>query len=771
MQSIPGWPSDSNVSAPNARVVVNGAARDVSAVSVSKSLNSDLPAQAFGVGGGSEMSASVVFEDPSPVSDRGVSPWVGAHNLPKSGDSIGVYMGRDGAECKQLTGYVDSAAGSFSGRSVSVSAVDTVDRLRKAITVEPLLASMPPLGELGTNYDYRHIGLSSTYFTDVFLRRCGFHATPRRHAKAVFSAPLMGSLWPEVGSCYKASGATGQNPLFYSTPWGLGLGDGGANYFPWFGTAGVTGKLDESIQITFMVHPAVPSDHNPAGVTVRWRTGAGEHYIRLRVQSNRSIYAQAQTDTGFHDICSMPRSQALTARTFTLRVTPSGNAAIYADNGAVVSGSFQTSWVMRNEVLDSVGVNADGGTSGLFGAAQVAFTTDRQWEHTPTADITRAEAWRQLEASPFLENRMVLDLINEQAKAECAAWWIDENGTFVWRNRSTLATSSAVDTITTERDIFDLSWESNANSVYSRVSVTNRVPNISIGPNYHLEAYQGSGKELEAGEIYEEIIAAGSDTDWVMVDETAVELGDPGSGTGDVFNRGYNSWVGATRVSDGNTSTEILANWAANQSFTKINAETFKYRVTVPKGSISSTERVHLRTPGDGFTTAFWPKRRGYNLPVIRCKAVVEWTEATNTGALLGPVDAPEFEHDAGWWVQSATAVTALRDWLAGQVTVSKPVVTDLEVHPHHRLQLGDVVYVRDEAMTSTRLTMLITGIDLAMRSEADQTMSVAGRVLDVTQLAPTYSEVDGAWTGTYSSVDAAKTGNTYTQVDANPYP
>ena len=774
MQSIPNWPATWE-SEPLARVRVAASDRQVSAVSVSKSLNAGLPGQAFGVGGGSEMSASVEFEDSSPVSERGVSPWSPSRSLPKSGDPISIWLGRDGVECKQLTGYVDGATGSFSGRNVSATAVDTVDRLRQRITVDPLLASMPPLGGVGENYQYRHIGLSATYFTDLFLRRCGFYSTPKRHGKAVFSAPLMGSLWPEVGSCYKASGVTGQNPLFYATPWGLGLADGDANYYPWFGTAGVSGKLDQTLQITFMVHPNIPDGTDPAGVTVRWRTGVpgntGEHYIRLRVQNGRAIYLQALSGGVYKDVCALPASRAATATTFTARVLRGGGCSINADNGAYVSGSFSPSVVMREESIDSVGVNAPGAGGGLIGAAQVAFTEDRQWEFSPSADITHAEAWRQLEASPFLEEKMVLDLLKEQAGAECAAWWIDENGKFVWRNRSAMISSPVVDTITSERDIFDLTWESNQNSVYSRVTVKNKTANISIGQNYHLDAYQGSGLELEAGETHEEIISAGSGEDWIMVDDTAVELGDPGSGADDLFNRGYNTWVGATRVSDGKTPTEVLANWAANQSLTRVNAETYKYRVTVPSGSIASTERVHLRTPGDGFTTAFWPKRREYNLPVIRCKAIVDWVDGSTTGDVVGPSDAPEFEHDAGWWVQSDTALASLRDWLSEQVTVARPLVTGLDIDPHHRLQLGDIVYVQDNAMTSTRLTFLITGIDINHGGEASQTMSLSGRVIAVTSLAGTYEEVDSFnSTSTYGQVDSAQAPKTYEQVDAQPF-
>lgn len=774
MQSIPNWP-EADESEPLARVRVAASDRHVSAVSVSKSLNADLPKQAFGVGGGSEMSASVEFEDPSPVSERGVSPWSPSSSLPKSGDPISIWLGRDGVECKQLTGYVDGATGSFSGKSISATAVDTVDRLRQRITVDPLLASMPPLGGVGTNYQYRHIGLSATYFTDLFLRRCGFYSTPKRHKKAVFSAPLMGSLWPEVGSCYKASGVNGQNPLFYASPWGLGLGDGDANYYPWFGTAGVSGKLDQTLQITFMVHRSIPDDADPAGVTVRWRTGVpgntGEHYIRLRVQNGRAIYLQTLSGGVYKDVCALPASRAATATTFTARILRGGGCSINADNGAYVSGTFSPSVVMREEVIDSVGVNATGVGGALIGAAQVAFTEDTQWKFAPTADITHAEAWRQLDASPFLEGRMCLDLLNEQAEAECAAWWIDENGKFVWRNRSAMISSTVVDTVTSERDIFDLTWESNQNSVYSRVTVNNRIPNISIGQNYHLDAYQGSGTELEVGETHKEIITAGSDEDWIMVDDTAVELGDPGAGADDLFNRGYNTWVGATRVSDGANPTEVLANWAANHSLTRVNAETYKYRVTVPTGSIASTERVHLRTPGDGFTTAFWPKRREYNLPVIRCKAIVDWVDGSTTGNVVGPADAPEFEHDAGWWVQSAAALADLRDWLSEQVTVARPLVTGLDIDPHHRLQLGDIVYVRDSTMTSTRLTFLITGIDISQTGETNQTMSLSGRVIGVANLTPTYGEVDVSnSSSTYKMVDSAHSPKTYEQVEAQPF-
>lgn len=779
MQSIPSWPPLRSVSVPEAQVIVNRTSRGTTRVSVTKELNAGFPDQVRGVGGGSECTASVDFVSGATVNSRGRHPWGEARWPPRSGDPISIDMGHDGAMARQLTGYVDSSAGSFSGREVSVTAVDTVDQLRKRITVEPLLAAMPPLGELDTRYNYRYIGLSGTFFTDMFLRSCGYNATPPRNRGCILSVPLMGSLWPEVGSCYKASGATDQNPLFYATPWGLGLADGDANYTPWFGPSGASGKLDQTLQITFMVHPNIPAGTDPAGVTVRWRTGVGgktgEQIIRLRVQAGRAIYLQSLSGGVFTDVCSLPASQAATATTFTARILRGGGCSINADNGAYVSGKFAPSAIMRDEPIDSIGVNAPGSGGGLIGAAQVAFTEDRQWHHVPTADLTHTYQWRSLSASPLIDNEMVLDLLNEQAQAEGAAWWLDEQGKLVWRNRARLTGATPTLTLTARRHIKDIKWRTSPDSVYSKIEVTNKAPMISIGPNYHIDAYQGSGRELEEGETYEEIIEAGPSEDWIMVDDTATELGSAGAGTGDVFNRGYGTWVGSTRVKDGvgsQSDSEILANWATNNRLTRLGPEKFLYRATVPAGAITSTERIHLRTPGDGYTTAFWPKRRGYNLPVVRCKARVEWTEQSRTADAQGPAYAPVFEHDAGWWVQSESALNEIADWLAAQLTAPTPIITGVELAAvEHRLQVGDVVWVQDDAMTGTQLLVLVTKVVIEQVGEAKQHMSIGCMVLDVYEFESTYDQVDFFnASDTYGRVDTAHAAQTYGQVDLRPF-
>jgi hypothetical protein len=128
------------------------------------------------------------------------------------------------------------------------------------------------------------------------------------------------------------------------------------------------------------------------------------------------------------------------------------------------------------------------------------------------------------------------------------------------------------------------------------------------------------------------------------------------------------------------------------------------------------------------------------------------------------------FEHDAGWWVQHPAAVADLANWLASQMNTPLPVISGLDIHPDPRLQLGDVVFVQDNAMTGLYLKVLVTSITLGFDVNAGMSMSLGCRVLEVTTQSATYADADRQLAGSsYTAVDSGRKSKTYQQIDATP--
>lgn len=756
MQTVPGYVADGDVYEPSVTVTHNGVVREVDSVSIDRELPSNLPAAVAGGSGVTAATGNVEWAEGQDVTGVAAHPWSPGPFPPQDYDTVTVDAGYGGGEARLLTGFIDGSSGSITDGNVSSGLVDGIDAFQKPITIDPLAASMPPLGELGAPYTYRHIGLSSLYFTDRCARVAGFYTTPPEANGCVFYAPFVGSAWPTVGTLYASGGVANQNPLFYSSPWSMGVRGVSANYFPW--TSRATARLNGTIQLTAKVHTAFNVGHTPSRLTIAW----GDDYIRLSVQNNRAVYAQAFAGGVFTDVAVMSASAAATATTFSVQVTPAGATTIYANNGATATGSFTPSAAMTGTGADraSVYVPEDGLVMGGF---QIAMTTNPTWDHAPNAHMTVPAYFRQLEASPFIDNRMVIDVLKEQSEAECAAMWIDEQGTFRWVNRDILVGTSIRETITPLDDLEDVQWEHNTGSVRYRVDVKSRTVTPKPSPNYTKTAFQGSSTDLKLGDTEQGFATPEADTDWIMVDEDLKVVGSPGSST--LFNGGYGSFVGATSATrdSNNVDYEYVADQGITSSLERINSQTYKYSVTVV--SLPSGFNLELRTPGDGFTTAFWPSKRNFDLPILRCKEVLHWGDLVTSGFHLGPIGAPVLEHDVGWWIQDTEELERLADWLSFQLATPAPMIRNLSVIPDDRRQLADIVQIEFGTVV---LKALIVGISNSI-SGTDKQQSLTVRILTATT-GTTYEVFDAAYAGdTYTELDTAWGADTYNTLDSDP--
>lgn len=719
MQTITGYPTDLSSAEPAVTVRLNGVARKVASVSVDRELPSELPEQVAGGTGITAATGEIVWSSEELSRSKRLSPWHNGTFPPKPWDTVTVDTGYGPTQARQITGQVRGGSGSLSSRFMSSAIIDSIHMLNQPVSIEPLLKDMPPLGSGG---DYRYIGITPTYFTDRILRACGFYSTPAQENGCVFSAPLQGSSWPERGVCISSSAADVLgSPSWVESPWGQAAFSLDASYTGAF-TPAYDGKLNQTMQMTICVDRAYQFPGTASGTFTAWWDA---DYVRMGISSSGAVIALKRVGGVESEVCRLTIS---TGSIFTLRVTAAGVWTIISDDGRTISGTSALSNGMTTTVMTSIQVLSGHQPAYPIGGAQVAFTSVyTAINHVRNTSLTPGAYRFSLDASPTIDNRNALDLLKEQAGAECAAMWLDEFGTFRWVNRERLTPEGPVsESITPSTKMVDLDWEHNWGSVRSKVIVKHQIPATSKASKWVNElAHQSGGDTMEAGQEKVEFISPASGTDWINFDQTAERIGD--TGTTAPFNRGQSSFYGGT-VSDGGTLDRLASAAELTVTVEKIGVATFKVTTTV--GTLPAGTTLELRMPNT--VSGIWPQWSEENLPVFRASKVLQWTDQTKTGANLGPKNAPVLEHDTGWWVH-ADGVQVLADWLSAQVSSPHPVIRSMSVIPDDRRQLADIVQVEFDAVS---LRCLVVGISNAtdMSGQAitkDQSLSL--RVISFT--------------------------------------
>lgn len=762
MQTVAGYPTNSDVLEPTALVIVNGVPQEVESFSISRELSSSMPSQVTAGNGITAATGNVSWSVGDDVQERSAHPWDGNDFPPKPAAEVVVFAGYGDALVRQLTGSVDDVQGSIASGDVSSGLVDPIDKLNRPVTFPALLSEMPPYNEEGP---FVFPTLQPIYVTDRILRECGFNATPPVTSGAVVSAPQMGSAWPEVGTLRRGNqqGAPPLQPLYEPSPWGAGLSSGDLDYIPDRSGAGGDAGLNRTVQITAKVDVS-PQGSGQSFVRAQW----GSAFISLTVTPERNVQALIYDGvSSWQTVCTLWASEITSARLFTLRIQPTGAMTLYADNNLSRSGTGTLPSVMASTHMSSVRVFVTHAQGRRLGGVQVNFGATSIVNAQQTAHLTLAASRRPFKALPRIEGRNALDLLKEQAQAECAAMWIDEHGHFRWRNRYVLAERAVDATLTALDDVLDIGWESNTNSVRSEVVLISRSPAVALSNMSNQIAWQGKGQSLEREQVNEEIIAADDDTDWIQVDENPRMINDV-SGWWQTFNRGQGSWVGGVQTdNDGSQWVGLGGHSGFSVDMEKIADSV--YKITTDAGIPVSGRTVELRTVDEDSTSAIWPSKRNFDLPVLRAKAIVEWSKLETVGSNPGPPNAPVLEHNVGFWVQHTVDLQILADWLSAQVYAPRPVLRDLSVIPDFRRQLGDVVWVEDAQNMRIRLKVLITKITTSFSAgTADQT--VAGRILEVQSYGATNAQLDDhSSSRTNAGFDTLWSDATNAQLDNDP--
>lgn len=759
MQSVPGFPTDLTSAEPTATVRIGGIPVEFDSVSLESALESAMPSQ-VAVAGGAVVAAtgSVSLLSGDAVTSSPGNPW--GSGVPPQGTSVSVSAGYEGAEAQLFTGVSDGTSGAPSDPIVSAGLIDGVDRLDRPITIPPMLSTWPNLTD--GSYVWRRVGLSPLWVTNEVLRHCGFYATPFHSGSVIFSAQMMGSAWPAVGSVTTAAAASNPDAAaaWRMTPWGIALANGVAQYVPDLGSA--SGKVEGTFQTVFNLN------YRPAATasltwTLMW--GEDRDHLRVVVNSAGDIVAQVRGTGGYVQVVRMYRTQYMNSETFAIRWLTSGNVTIYASNGANATGTGTIPTGALNAPMTRIDVDVPQ-TSHNIGGLQITYSTNpfqnfkRSATLTPPASEFGEFSIPSITAWPGAVSRNCAELLKEQAEAELAAMWIDEEGRFRWVNRNILANTAPVGSLTSMDSLLDLPWEIPAKSIYSGVEIEGKSPTISRRGWPTINLFQGTGTNLDNGDEDNQFIESPAEETWFMV-EPPTRIAN--ANLNDV-RQGRKTYIGGVVTTEG--GADRIASWEElPQAWSQLEPQKWLLKSTA---HVASAQQVETR-----FTeNSSYGKYSGTGLPVVRGKAIARWSDVTYKGAAIGPPNAALLTHDVGYWIQDPVEVQGIADWLASRVTVSQPIIRDVPIVPDPRIQKGDVFWLEDSHSYGVRLKVLVMGISLTVSAGPPVAMdqSITCRVIEARRPWVTLDEHDAVWSGnTLNQHDSFWSGKTLNQHDADP--
>lgn len=695
-RTIAGYPDPNALTTePVAVLHWDGPGADVTAVKVTAEIGSGLPAQ---VAGGADMVAatgSVTLSMGDGLVTEGVHlPWEDDFTPVRLGADARVSMGyaHGGARAiaPVLTGVVDSEPSTdVTQREVSFDLVDRIDAFNQLISLPPLNFKHPPK-EYGGPFMF--IGLHPTYVTNTIARHCGFYSTPPMDMTTVFSAPTVGSLWPEVGTIIRADRSWGadMSPAWGSGPWGLGLRDGVAHYTPTPSTGTHTHLNGSPAYLTYLSAPHSTSqeysrmDGMWAGYRLRLSHDTERAYLRIINP------ATGETLSGIN--MSLPAGSAEGFQV-SARLWANGDATLRV-NDATTTGTLTVPETMRTKSMIGALIEASA-TTGVMAGAQIGFHTTRDphdWERTAIIETNPTGVWSGM---PALVERNCLDLLKEQAGAELAGMWLDDLGRFRYRSLERMLSEPASETLTLDH-MLALKHTRTRQSSRRSVRLVYSRPYANRSRHYGALAKQLNGGTLAAGEELDEIIHPDSGVDWINVSPMyKLPMGSTSEPpTGEMVTRwkaGQGSFTGAVKVVDNERASPTSPSWY-DAGVSYIDDQSYRVGVRRVEAAWESGADLLLSSPD----WSSWPlDARAVNTPVVRAMLVQTWQEFSVMQTASGNQFQSEWVHDAGFWVQSDAVAQRITNYMAQATSGDTYVLQDIPVIPDDRRQLADVVHVQ----------------------------------------------------------------------------
>ena len=740
-----------DVYAPSLSAVVAGRQVELVSASMDRSLPDPLA-------GGSLTAASgdLVAVEGADVAQTVATPWdPGTAWPPVPQSPVSVSMDTGAGPVSVLgNGRVVSASGGSSGREVSVEVADAYQSLDRTISWGPVMDIQPHEGE---GVLPRYVGMQTTSITDMILRECGWYSTPPLTNYVMLSVPAQGTMWPERGYVDTSNRfSEGGYPYWALSQWGVAAADVNAEYTLQGG--GYTLASRGGVELSAMTQLSSAGQegnfyldvHAGAGL-IRLSWTDADAFVRLRNPGGTAFTAVTIPRTGSFLYASL-RYVSATSVEVTLRCGGQSVTATVAVAAGLTSGQMRTAQI-----------RGQGRGGGFMVAAPDVQGRLADW--TPNAVLyPRASNRNGLMVRPSVEGENCVDLLNAQCEAECATYWIDETGVLRWWDLARLEGQSTAATLNSDDDIAEagFSWSHSLSSVKSRASVKWREPLKSASWRTSIDLWQGSGSTLQPGDVLEDWLTVPDEEVWIMPDLTLGRVGDNFAD----YNNGLGSWYGGIVTGTGdNADSWAQLHGSLLMTIERVTDRAFKTWVQWT-GSVPAVQR----TPSERLASSLWLSRRNLDLPIIRGKAKVTFTDRITYSVQSGEPTAPEHEIDAGWWIQDEAQAKYTADYAGARLTVPQPVLSSIALIPIPGLQLGDVVEVRDDHVT--RLTIRGIVIEDSRSIDADMGMShsVAIRPTHVTRNGVTWEEWGAVMNGrTWQAWGARQQPKTWEQWGAAP--
>lgn len=671
------------------RVFVNGTdvGASVEAVSVDRDIPSGMPSDTSFRSASGTVTATVGVG----VAEMVSTPWrTDGVWPPKPMDDVEVVLSDGARQWTQFKGHVSDVSGHSGTRTVTFTVQDNYQSLDRPARIPALSSMMPALEKVP---EQRFIGLESTFITDWVLRAAGRYATPPRAGWNVVSATLQGSMWPERGTLLESrrltsGGQQADYPSWHITDYGLCASNVQATYEPTHHASRPSRITEYPVELTQEI---IAHEDGEAGLYCRFPGGG----MVVLYHTPNWIRANYYTPDNEHVVLvSVPKEGKKRA-----------SAHFYVINGTLYT-ELRSTDTQGNMVIEGAGEHSVGSTlNGTLewvrvrgtapqGAFQVSFPGDvwASLAFEPNAIIHATGQDRNaLIGIPEQLDRSARELLDEQATAEFAQYWIDEMDTLHWWDRGLLAQRSSVGTLTGSEHVKALPWSHNYDSVKHQVSVKFVEPSRTLRRRTNLTLWQGRGETLEGGDDSEIFINVPDDEIWLGVDYENWVRYSNATQNFDRINQGRGTVLGGIRIdADGHEypSMQVMP------SIRRVTDSTYVVETSIGE-NLSVDEQAALQFVSEQqYNASLRGRWLGEKLPILRGKVRITLTEESRASQVTGPSNAPDYEHAAGFWIQEAARAGRVADYAAASLTQPRPTVEALDIMPVFNLQVGDMVIV-----------------------------------------------------------------------------
>lgn len=715
------------------RITVDGVPRPHASWDVEREIPGGVTPQVVSGSGIMQTTGTIVWSDERVIKAPGDNPWNPTSWWPDEGQQVEIYVSDGVNEWKQFTGVIDETIGDIGDPVIQSRIIDRFDDLSANISHDPLLRVMPPVEQGDT---YRYCNLVPSYHLDYAFRAAGWAATPRRELNTVLLAPMMGGVWPHVGTLESALdfSTSAITPLNKTTPWGFAIGDARLAY-----SLRYTRPASTPLQVTLMVGPR---HDDSANVSVELTSG---QLITVSVSSDRAVRARLGPGGDQQTVCLLSVAQMRDTEVVTLLVK-GRSWSLRTDTGHEASGTAPTTPSgSTNRVVVTAWPDA------VIGGLMVNHPDQTYLEHRPSIqwgnpvgvykkrayiDTTNISHLSVITAAPAIVSRTAASVIEEISEALLGAAWIDEHGNMHWSTGQAMRTRPLVDTVTTAEHVTGLSVNKSLLGSRSLVTVNYRFPSISSSQNYMIEVWRGNTKTLTANDHVEDIISPPGDEEWVLVDTGYTRVGPYNAAA---YNRKRGSFMGFTYNQDGDYYSPNGINDVT--TFQKIGPDAWKLTHTVPY--LPSDVQAQTRTPDDeenGTNYSSW--NRNNSLPLVQAGARVQWQdeEVTPTGVFgVGP----QLVHDAGPWAAFNIAEN-IGTYLQTQTEHPLHTITGTDVIADPRRQLADMIRIDSPRLMGVRVQAFVNKISTGFDANG-LTQSLGLTTVSATTRWQTYEQFNDA--------------------------